>query len=131
LQGTGWGGCGQFFQKGCIGQPDIANDNGIADAWEKMFGITDPHGDGDGNLDEYLAGTDPLAPNSKPVASDLTSVRLAIRNPDASATPGTWFDPVSWIRITDPLEISVSERIYHYPAASAGRQRFFRLHQQP
>jgi len=133
--------------------PADANHNGIPDAWEKIFGITDPNGDADGdgfsNLDEYLAGTDPLDPNSKPVASDLSGVQIVIRTPDANAPPGTLLDlawpleliganlettldladPASWARITDPVEISATERVYHHPASGEPR-RFFRLRQQ-
>ena len=130
-----------------------ANHNGIPDAWEKAFGITDTNGDADGdgfsNLDEYLAGTDPLDPNSKPGGSDLSGVRLVIRAPDASAPPGTLFDlawpadltgttlettldlaaPTSWTPITDSIITSATERVYHHPASNEP-QRFFRLRRQ-
>jgi hypothetical protein len=45
-----------------VAPPDM-NSNGIADAWEARYGITDPNGDddhdGQSNLAEYLANTNP------------------------------------------------------------------------
>ena len=131
------------------------NHNGMADAWESAFGITDPFGDADGdgfsNLDEYLAGTDPNDPNSKPVASDLSDVLLVIRNPDSTAPIGTrvdlaWpigvigatleatanlADPALWIPLVDSPELIGAERVYHYPVISGDNARFFRLRRQP
>lgn len=43
--------------------PPDANGNGLPDAWEAAYGVTDPNGDDDGdgqnNLAEYLANTNP------------------------------------------------------------------------
>ena len=130
-----------------------ANHDGISDAWEQAFGITDPNGDADGdgftNLDEYLAGTDPLDANSHPISSDLTGIRLIIRAPGPGAPPGTLYDlawpasligvqlesttnladPNSWVPISDPIVTSGAERIHHHPAPGEAR-RFFRLSRQ-
>jgi hypothetical protein len=44
--------------------------NGLSDAWERAFGITDPNADTDGDgfnaITEQNVGTDPLDPNSRP-----------------------------------------------------------------
>ena len=76
-------------------------------------------------------------------------MQIVIRVPDASAPRGTLLDlawpleliganlettldlanPASWARITDPVEISATERIYHHPGSGEPR-RFFRLRQQ-
>jgi hypothetical protein len=43
--------------------PADTNANGLPDAWESAYGVTDPNGDNDNdgrsNLDEYSAGTNP------------------------------------------------------------------------
>ena len=64
--------------------PNIETENksgdGIADAWKRKYGLDveanvaklDPDGDGFNNLEEFLAGTNPLDPKSHPdVASKL------------------------------------------------------------
>jgi len=64
------------------------NGNGLGDAWEKAFGVTDPNGDPDGDgftsSQEYLAGTDPRDASSFP-----------------SGGTGNGCDPVLFIRIED------------------------------
>jgi hypothetical protein len=73
------------------GLPDTtdANGNGMADAWEQRYGVTDPHADPDGdgltNLQEYEQGTHPLLPNRVVLAEGSTTIfqqRLALANPD-------------------------------------------------
>lgn len=50
-----------------------ADSDGLGDAWERAFGITDPDADTDGDgfnaITEHNAGTDPLDPNSSPGVS--------------------------------------------------------------
>jgi hypothetical protein len=62
--------------------PPDANTNGLPNAWEATYGVTDPNGDADGdgqsNLSEYLANTDP------------TNAASALRILGASQTNGNF-----------------------------------------
>lgn len=65
---------------GVPGSPD-SNGNGLSDAFERTFGLSDPNGDADGdgfsNLAEQNAGTDPLDAGSRPAGP----LRLTIARP--------------------------------------------------
>lgn len=69
-----------------IAPPD-ANDNGLPDTWETMFGITDPEADDDGdglsNRHEYFANTNPTN------AASALRVLSAARQPNGHFTL-TW-----------------------------------------
>ena len=132
-----------------------ANRNGIPDAWEALFGITDPNADADGdgftNREEYLAGTDPLDPLSKPSPSSLINVELIAREPGPGAPAGTrceivWpgsvsgavletrnnlVQPPTWAAVTGAVLNSSNEWVYFLPAAGSGPRQFFRLRQGP
>lgn len=131
-----------------------ANKNGLGDGWENAFGLHDPDGDADHdgftNRDEYLAGTDPFDPNSKPTASDFTGVRLIIRRPGVMAPAGTLCElawpsnligailetttdvggSVPWTTVstaTNAITTTDTERIYFDPVTPGEPKRFFRL----
>lgn len=130
-----------------------ANRNGIPDAWESLFGLTDPDGDADGdgftNREEYLAGTDPLDPLSKPTPSDVASAQLLARKAGPNAPAGTrceivWpgsvigavletrndlTQPPSWAVVAGATLTTGNERVFYLPVASSGLRQFFRLRQ--
>ncbi len=130
-----------------------ANHNGLPDSWEKAFGVSDPQGDPDGdgatNLQEYLAGTDPLDPSSKP-DSNLSNVTLTARLPGPAAPVGTLCE-IAWpgtivgavLEAADHLsdatawanaggsEITLGPERIHYEAGPGQRERYFRLRIQP
>jgi hypothetical protein len=55
--------------------------DGLSDAWERAFGISDPNADTDGDgfnaITEQNAGTDPLDSNSHPAASETAVIAVA------------------------------------------------------
>jgi hypothetical protein len=67
-----------------VSAPLDSNSNGLPDAWEAAYGVSDPGADSDGdglnNLQEYLAGTNPTNAASRLV------ILSESRNPDGSIT---------------------------------------------
>jgi hypothetical protein len=67
--------------------PPDANGNGLPDAWEAMYGVSNPYADDDGdgrnNLEEYMANTNPT--------NAASSIRIEILGyvPTASTNGGT------------------------------------------
>ena len=63
-----------------------ANQNGLPDAWESIYGISDPNGDADGdgatNIQEYRAGTNPT--------NALSWLRMIQINKGASGVLVVW-----------------------------------------
>lgn len=59
-----------------------ANSNGLSDAWERAFGITDPNSDTDGDgfnaITEQNYGSDPLDAASHPPGGTTPEARIAI-----------------------------------------------------
>jgi hypothetical protein len=67
------------------------NGNGLADAWEAKYGVSNPAADDDGdgvsNLAEYQAGTHPRLSNSWTLPEGATGFfaeRIALANPDST-----------------------------------------------
>jgi hypothetical protein len=70
--------------------------DGMPDAWENQYGVSDPAADDDGdgltNLQEYQRGTDPTLPNSVILSEGATGFfreRLALVNPGPVDAAGT------------------------------------------
>lgn len=119
---------------GVPASPD-SNGNGLSDAFERTFGLTDPHGDADGdgysNLTEQNAGTDPLDPNSHPAGP----FRLSIARPVANGPVQlTWpagltvtlessLDLQTWTTIALPPEAN------SYSEQPSGPRKYYRLRQ--
>ena len=137
-----------------VGPATDANHNGLPDAWEQAFGVSDPNGDPDGdgatNLQEYLAGTDPLDATSVP-SVDPGDLGLVARFPGAGAPAGTlceiaWLsspasvvlestedlnDPSSW-SAAGGTDVTVgTERIHYEPESGAREVRYYRLRVNP
>lgn len=123
-----------------------ANLNGMGDAWEKSFNLTNPSADADGdgasNLAEYLADTDPRdATDMPPATSELvlnatksisggiTTLRLSwgtalgpvILESSDSLLPG------SWVTISSGITASGGQSIYDVSVPPAGGKHFYRL----
>jgi hypothetical protein len=69
--------------------PTDANNNGLADAWESQYGVSNAQADDDldgfNNLTEYHLGTSPRLPNTWQLAEGATGFfneRLALANPE-------------------------------------------------
>ena len=74
-----------------IPPPTDANGNGLADAWEAKYGVSNPGADDDGdgasNLAEYQAGTHPRLSNNWTLPEGATGFfaeRIALANPDST-----------------------------------------------
>jgi hypothetical protein len=126
-----------------------ANNNGLSDAWEKTFGLTDPAGDADGdgvsNLDEYRGGTDPRNATSVPTPGgdipDLFITSVASSGSSAPQVEIFWFSPrtdlileasstlqAPWTTISSSQITTTNQRHAHRHTLSTSA-RFFRLRQ--
>jgi hypothetical protein len=125
--------------------PDT-NNNGISDLWEEhYFGMvspdrlptTDTDGDGASDYAEFIAGTNPLDPDSYlqmawPAFQPNKTIRLAW-----NASPGRMYrvhaskDAVAWAPLTNWLRASSTHMSHTLPAPSDPSPAFFRLETRP
>lgn len=125
-----------------------ANGNGLADAWEAAFNQHDPNADPDGdgrtNLQEHLAGTDPLDPGATPVQPAAPRPELALAyqvviddgepclelswdRANASATLLYSPDMLHWQPIRDGIEFTAAACRALVPLDTPAASGYFRL----
>jgi hypothetical protein len=115
------------------------NHNGLADAWEQAFGISDPQGDADGdgvsNLAEYRAATNPTDATSYPGSSILPGISIRMENGQAvvswNGSAGTLVvETSSDMKTWTPHIVAPGTEEVAMPTQSVQRQ-FFRLRAEP
>ena len=74
--------------------PADANNNGLDDGWEILYGVSDPAGDDDHdgftNLEEFLAGTDPTVPDRVSLPGSFNDWNITARNMRWDRTRDVW-----------------------------------------
>ncbi|MES2597449.1 MAG: thrombospondin type 3 repeat-containing protein [Verrucomicrobiota bacterium] len=125
-----------------------ANGNGLIDEWERLFGITDPTGDADGdgqsNFAEHNAGTDPrdatkyfVPPVTLPALSigvELTINGSFIRARWPTSDPSVRLESSTtlgigsvWAPVTTGISIEGAEYVFSTVPTPGEQTRFFRL----
>ena len=130
-----------------VGATTDANGNGLPDAWEKAFNITNPAADADGdganNIAEYEGGTDPRNASELPPAAPLVlrSERVVISNQTylrlswdlalGTAVLQTSTDLRNlWQPVSSGITVVGNEKVYLAPMpAGPPNAAFFRLRQ--
>ncbi|QJE94358.1 hypothetical protein [Luteolibacter luteus] len=120
--------------------PDLDGD-GMPDAWEKGFNITDPQADADGdgasNLGEYLSGTDPQDSGQTPPDGDFVLKAQKTGNTMRLSWPVTTAGTLqvsnslqsgAWSNISSGITVEGSEKVYYVPTGGSNPVRgFYRL----
>ena len=115
------------------------NHNGLGDAWEKAFGITDPAGDADhdgsSNLSEYRSATNPTDATSYPGSSILPALAISMENGQAvvrwnGSGGGVIIESSPDLRTWTPHVIAPGTDEAAMTALNVPRQ-FFRLRAEP
>ena len=134
-----------FATPGPLAAPPIpdSNNDGVSDSWAALTGASNPADDSDNdgflNFAEYNAGTDPMAPSSKPAPAPVPV--LAVATSAASNAPVlTWSssdpavilqsspDLLSWSVQTTGITTSGNTRSFTAPPPTpATPQRYWRL----
>ncbi len=131
-----------------IGSSIDADGDGMADAWEKSFNLTNPAGDADNdgidNLAEFDSGTDPRDASDAPPPGDFVLRQEIQSNAGISTLRLAWdlalgsvtlesslnLQSGSWQPVTEGIVIENQERVHYYTLEASGPQkRFFRLRQ--
>lgn len=114
-----------------------ANNNGLSDAWERAFGITDPNSDTDGDgfnaLTEQNYGSDPLDAGSRPPGGSTPEADIAVASAQAGNITLAWPDGlVGYILEYSPdlttwYPVSPQPLDNHWSEPISGQRKFYRL----
>jgi hypothetical protein len=115
-----------------------SDQDGLADAWEQLFGQTDPNADPDGdganNVTEQNAGSDPLDPLSTPGLTPLEQINLvSATSPDGQTLTLTWPANIGPIELQRGTSLNDWAPVAPQPAANSytvpvsDQRSFFRL----
>ena len=125
--------------------------DGMPDAWEKAFNLTDPTADSDeddtDNLTEFLNGTDPQDSSDFPAPGEFILHYEIVQSPGQRSLVLIWSTqlgvgpvlessatllPGSWQAITNNIQIDGGNYKYFHPLPLNGTPaRFFRLRRDP
>lgn len=114
-----------------------ADQNGLSDAWERAFSISDPNSDTDGDgynaLTEQNYGTDPLDAGSRPGSTPDPEARLAAVSAGAGAITIDWPEGLVGYILESSPDLLTWTPVNPQPMVSAwsepigGPRKFYRL----